>query len=277
MSKVDWTQVITAAVAVVALVQPWAFSLYQNVFNQRQIKFFKTSRPEISYDSDFGSSIALLGVIYSGNRSSLVTRMTATVTHIESQTTRNLTAHLVRSADFTVSAAGTTYSKSLASPFKIAADEMAAYNTIFVDLAAFDRLDVMWPLVSNVWRAYAEPRVTVALGPRPMADQAASWSAQANELAGGDMFEKFMFSPELQPYVEQLEAEFRWPQGRYDVVVCCAIDGAGTATSPHWRFHVGSEDEARLRQNLPLIVRKMCGLGPFSETQPRYPDYEQTS
>jgi hypothetical protein len=277
---IDWTQPATIIIAFIALVQPWAISLYRRFLSRRKLSIVTSGRLEIAYCLPFGSFLALKGAIYSERLQTLVTSMSALVANDSTGESRLLRVHLFRDAKLTFAGTTMTVSAELAKPFIVEAEEVGQYYATFIDFADFRSLEEIGRRVMPLWSQYIATRtqaLTASIGIRPAdAVQASLFDQRAQQLILGE-HSAFLNQPDIVPIVAEIESLFHWTQGNYHVTLSLDVEGDRRTFPTSWPFEITAEDEALLRSNVSLIMRGLCGSN--EPTLPRYvyPEYGRAS
>lgn len=259
----DWTKPWTLIIALIALAQPWAISLYRRFFLRRDIKVIPSGRMEIGYSLPFGSHLALKGAIYSKNTPTLVKSMFADVRQESNGSVRKLRVHMFRDPELRFSGTAPQVLVEAAKPILIERDGIEQFYAVFIDYQDFAVVDSIAARIQPLWNAFRDAKLGgqfVALGQRPdNAFLAMIWDQNARNLLYSGV-DDFLGQPEAIAIVAEVDALFHWRPGDYHVTLLLAVEDESRNFPTSWPITITPADEATLKSNMPIIMRNLCGL-----------------
>jgi hypothetical protein len=274
-SDTDWTGPWTLVIAVVALAQPWAISVYRSLFRRRRVKEIPSGRMEIGYSFPFGSNICLKGAIYSENSPSLVKSMAVEVRNIVTSSTRMLKMHLSRDPELKFSGNVLSVSAQLAEPILVEKDGVGQFYVTFIDFDDFGHLEDIGRRILPLWNAYRDANFDPAgLGNRPTEPLLAALFDQQLQNKFRLLFNAFCATPEIIPLVSEVESLYHWPPGDYCVTLSFLIEGEKRQFPTSWPITIMDKEQMDLKTNLPLIMRNLCGFNDPTLARFVYPEYK---
>ena len=260
----DWGSL---AVALIAVVQPWAISLYKRLRHKGAIDTYQTGFIEVGF-SNYGHTLGLLGTLRGSYQDVFVTRIHLIVTREKDQATqrfgwrafRGNTSTLGKEEEVSVEAAG-SFLVTHTAPHK--------YNIFFVSEGFAAEHGAAANAVTEEWNKFIHERLK---------EIEPNWNGQvsavlADPALSSSLFDGFLKTRAPTDLFTRLNNAFFWHPGSYRiryVVECAKPDRHFSKT---WGFTLTEQDSEQLRLNAIGVLRVLCGIPATFKFS--YPEYAQ--
>jgi hypothetical protein len=245
----------TFGIAVLGVVQPYAYAGWRRWFRARDITVYHSLVPDISF-TGVGTSCGLSGTIATHNAASLITGIQLLVHHVDSESNCVLDAYFNRKRSVSNEGGGTDLVKGeIWVPFKAEADAAYPYDILFVEPATKARLDQTGAALRAAWQAFAMPTITheVASG-RLNASQQPARILQ--------LYAEFKQRPIFGETAERIRRDIFWRTGEYrlTMAVRCAEDRY--SFRQEWALTLTADEVSAIDGNVEKLQAYACEIPP---------------
>ncbi|GAB4185491.1 MAG: hypothetical protein Tsb002_09210 [Wenzhouxiangellaceae bacterium] len=236
-------------IGVIALVQVWIIAAWKKWVVRPRLEFHPTANIEVGF-SAFGPTVSLPGALRVINKNVFITEMRVNIVRASDQTTRSFTWRAFKSSKLS----GPNLAPEnieFASSFTVAVNSPRVVNVFFASENFTDRYAQDALKLKSAWAAfvhYAQPKYGEQY------HQLLQDPAFVNEL-----FDTFLEAQTDNAFQSDLKDHFFWKSGEYSIEL--RTSSASLDDVIHqWTINLSEEDESRLRDNIGLTMKEICGL-----------------
>jgi hypothetical protein len=250
----EWGSLI---IAIVALIQPWAMSIWRKYIRRGTIDIHETFSIEVGFSS-LGATLGLFGTLRAMHKDQFVRSIELVVTK-----TKDSSKHLFQWGFFRPPqvSLGTKQDVSLELPsgFMLTTTEPRRYNILFYDTALQAEMRPHIEKVSKEWyRVLTETDGgrLFRLDSDPM-----SRSMQLE-----DAYSTFSKAQVCVQEYTALDRLCYWEPGQYELEMRVNTARPERTFSKKWTFGLSESEKERLRLNVVGVVQEVCGRtsGPYN-------------
>ncbi len=245
----------TFAIAVIGVVQPYAFAAWRRWSRKRDITVYHSLLPDVGF-TGVGLCCGLSGTIATRNAASLITSIQLRAQRAGGEPECVLDAYLNRKRSISNEGGGKdSVEGEIWVPFKADADAAYPYDIMFVDTATKTRLDLTGADLRAAWQAYAIPILQREIAAGTLTpDQQADRALQ--------LFPAFQQQPIYADTAQRIRNDIAWRAGDYRLLmdVRCAEDRR--TFRQEWTFVLSPADAAMIGNNVEILQAYMCEIPP---------------
>ena len=272
----SWPEKVTAAIAVIALVQPWVIALWKRLFRPGGIGIHETGTIEVGY-SNFGPTIGLQGTLQALHHDQFVSNVQVDLVKAKDHSRHQLPWLIFRpsSTKFQSGAASSDTTLEIASGFMVARLQPHRFNIIFNDVAVQREVQPMLEAFKAGWVAYRDANLRDAAINKvnEIASEAAAAGAAGLVNLVTTALQEYAKTSTAADALKRVERACYWEAGRYTLTMTVATSNPERTHPKQWDFVLTEEDAEALRKNFVAAAAEACGVGQLIPYQFRYATY----
>ena len=192
-NAMSYPEIITAVVAVIALIQPWVIKLWNMIFKKIKITFIPSGKIKLFYNRS-GAYVQIGGVIEAKNRDAVIQDISAKITRLCDNAELKMDWSSFDVPVYQSIAGNIVTTTEIARPFKVKANDLSPVFVEFrnVDDQFLDSLNEKYNYLLLQARTIANPTISLE-----------------------DARQNFKSTPEYQKIKEELLESFYWKVSQY--------------------------------------------------------------
>lgn len=242
----------TFGIAVLGVVQPYAYAVWRRYFRARRISIYESFAPDVEFAA-FGPSVGLTGTIWNRNASSLITRIDLRVTRLPDGEERVLSAFMSRKRSISNQDGGKDLLKM--EPwiaFQADSDSAHPYDILFLDPGSRAAMAAIGDKFRAAWSAY-----TATHSPAQVA-----WTPEQQQAQRVELFNQAKDAAFVTTARDAVKPLFFWQAGRHRLTIEIRCEEDQHVFRQSWDITLTAEHVKALQANVDTLIALNCGLPP---------------
>lgn len=245
-----WATIITAIVAVVALMQPWLLAAWKKWVKPGKVDIYETGTIELSYGI-LGTSIGLWGTLRAVDRDFFISSMQVLLKFEEDKEEHNFEWGVFRSPSVLLDPQK-EMPVEVPSGFMLSTAQPHKYSIQFHDTVIQQKIQAIAEKVRTAWRevlkkAEEDPKVSQGLNDPALKDETKR-----------EIYKQFSKSSEHVSAFSTLDRLCYWKPGRYNISLSVETARPKKVFTKSWAFELSEDETKRLRFNALKVVDDNC-------------------
>lgn len=269
VGSIYWPDWGTLAVAVIALLQPWAGAAYRKWFRTPSVSIFPTGRVEVGY-SQFGPTIGLHGALKVDQEDAFVREIELEVVRERDQATHTFYWQLFRQERGRLSELQ-DFEVELAAGFMLSVNKPHRYSILFSDVEVQEQIKSALETLKRSWSEFVLERFSDL----EQLDQ--ETALDLYNRTKRTLYEEFRQRENHLDAWRVIDRARYWEAGDYALTMRVHTADPQQTFEESWSFSLDEDQEEILSLNVPRILQAACDqdaafVGNFSFA---YSDYEE--